>query len=225
MPGYVIHLALGELLLNQLRLKGKERDYFLLGCIAPDAIAGMKKTTHFWSNEMCTRFARKPEPEAFEQKYYSHRTNPFVMGYYSHLFLDKRFIEVYWKKHFSFFDEKMNKESEYDKVRLVYLKENKKYYPRELFFSENMYYGDYDSMNGYFVKKYDILTPSTVWEIPDFIEELPEDACIRMAAMLDKVQEDRETSTKPVLKVFNLSDMEKLITDTAGEIKHSMWIN
>lgn len=220
MPGYVIHLAMGSLLLDKYKFEGEDRDLFLLGCVAPDVVKDNKKHTHFWDDKMYTYFARKPIIENFQKKYYSHRSNPFVKGYYSHLLLDKKFIEEYWSRHFHFFDEEMKQTYLYNDVKWVCLVDDGKIYSREEFFSMDMYYGDYDRMNNYFTGKYNIQKPSTDILIPQFFEEITSDMSDAVGKMLSLLTEKSDTPAKPELKVFKLEELEELIEAAAGEIAH-----
>ena len=220
MPGYVIHLALAEEIVRRLDIRDDAFvNQFFIGSIIPDVFkASEKKESHFWSDETFKLFVRKPDVRAFEEKYHGYMDNPYVLGYYAHLLLDAMFIDHYWLKYFLFYNADMRKATLYDEVAQVYLVEEGSYYPREVFFSKEMYYGDYDIMNSYMINKHHIRIPE-LSVIPDIIEEVnckeSEQALNDMIRLMEKTVGDTKM---PQLKVFNLGEIEALIDCVAEKI-------
>lgn len=253
MPGYVIHLAVAEKLIDACNIGKKTRlwpedrlrseedsiNRFLLGSIVPDTKKGsLKKESHFWSDETMSHFQRKPDLEAFLAAYGRDLSDPFVFGYYAHLYLDYKFVSEYWRSHFSFFDDNMQSTDAFDSVRWVKcaetLRDTGSPVPRERFFSEAYYYGDYSRMNDYVMQAYDIRMPHfnfagahpdadisiigeiggedlipALWEMLSFLES----AFSKMPhAYID------EAAVQESLKVFNLKAMKELIAQTAEEL-------
>ncbi len=156
MPGFIIHMAAAK---EFLRLRGiRDEKYindYIVGSVAPDIVEGNnKKQSHFWSDSGYTQFVRKPDIDAFLKKHGDRIHEPFVRGYYHHLIFDLKFLELYWTKHFLFLNDKLEPAFLYDEVTQVKLIDNGKIYPRKLFFSEEMYYGDYTRMNRRYIEMY-----------------------------------------------------------------------
>lgn len=224
MPGYVTHLSVGEQVIAKCKIK--DTDYinsFLIGSIIPDIFKGNdKKKSHFWTDDTYKLFERKPDLEGFLRKYSSKLSNPYVLGYYAHLLLDYEFMEKYWTKHFSFFNDRMEEEKEYEKVTRVLLKDEGKVYLREEFFSEKMYYGDYDRMNLYLIAKYNIRQPE-ITSIESAIEELDiSNAKKGLSNMLTLISNKKGQALPPELKVFKLKELEELIENVSDIISNQI---
>lgn len=253
MPGYVIHLAAAETFLDICRTEKnvslrredgpwENREYinrFLLGSIVPDIRKGsQKKNTHFWSDEMMKHFQRKPDLRAFLDKYGEFLSEPFVFGYYAHLYLDYRFVNGYWRSHFAFFDGHMRETDDFELMRWV--KCTRKpcgtdgFVARERFFSGEYYYGDYSRMNDYIMHSYNIRMPYLDFggfhhsEGINIIEEIRGDdllpALREMLTFLESafsgMPQDRAdgAAVQKSLKVFDLNAMRELIARTAQEL-------
>ena len=226
MPGYVMHIAMAEMMLDIL---DKEEDTewsnrFLVGNIIPDMwVQSQKRASHFWNDETVCLLARKPDIGMFCVKYGDKISNPYVFGYLCHLYLDKFFIEKYWDKHFNFFDDDMNENRLFDEVSYVSVKEDEEIYKREDFFSAKLYYGDYDRINNYFFDKYKIDTKKIVsfmslGKTKDFniIDEVQfEKARAFFKEAFQELNSDSKDDGMPQLFVFKLEELEKLIEDTA----------
>lgn len=217
MPGYVMHLAAAEEIIRQCRLTdNKYINDFKLGSIAPDAVERSdKKDSHFWDDNTFRRFERKPNLDMFLSKYSGRLKEPYVFGYYCHLYLDNRFMDEYWKRHFEFYDEDMRKAEAFEAVARVRLLDNNRIYDRTEFFSDRYYYGDYDRLNPYIVKKYGVKIPE--FAIPEHeIDEISMEAvrdclCEHIKAVYAIAQSD----TIEAVRVFKVSDLDELILDTA----------
>ncbi|MDE6020196.1 MAG: hypothetical protein K2H01_04240 [Ruminococcus sp.] len=215
MPGYVIHMATAN---RFFRLCGIEDDVykndFIIGSIAPDVKRGNdKKISHFWSDYAMGSFVRRPELKDFTVKYGERLSEPYVFGFYCHLLLDVRFLDVYWKQHFQFFDENMHPEAVYDKVKFVKL-DDKDIYDRNIFFSPQLYYGDYNRMNRYYIEKYEVMhiKPNAPSSVIDEVNPVAEIETI--GQMLDNAfLKNEESDEEP--KVFCKTDLDELIESTA----------
>lgn len=253
MPGYVIHLATAQRFMEACGI-GKKIDLpagdkswetcenmnrFLLGSIVPDIRKGSrKKKTHFWSDETMKHFQRKPDLEAFLARYGEFLSNPFVFGYYAHLYMDYKFVDGYWRSHFAFFDNCMRATDDFDSVSTVRCTgtpcDSEGFVPRERFFSEAYYYGDYSRMNDYIMQSYHIQAPyfdfdgtvspddiHIIDEIggEDFIPALREMLGFVDAAFSQMQSKHVDESTvQATLKVFDLKAMNALIEQTVREL-------
>ena len=167
MPGYVIHMAMAETIIaNGLFSDRASADLFRLGSVAPDALTvgepPVKQISHFWNKTSLQHLKRTPDLHTFLHAYGERLADPYVFGYYGHLFLDTYFVDEYWSRHFVFLNDRMEAEEGYDEVAFVKLVDTGEVFPRTDFFSDRLYYGDYDRMNATFVREYDVRVP----EIP-----------------------------------------------------------
>lgn len=158
MPGYMIHLAVCEELIRKYNITDENfKASFRIGNIIPDVIQrGEKRLSHFWPDYEIPLLVRKPDLKAFLSMYEDNLKNPYVSGYYTHIKLDRYYLEKYWAKHFRFYNDSGKSEEHYDKVSKVYVTDTDRFYERERFFSDALYYGDYDMTNSYIANRYGI---------------------------------------------------------------------
>ncbi len=221
MPGFIIHMAAAE---EYLGLQGiRDEKYindYIVGSVAPDIVEGNnKKQSHFWSDSEFAKFVRKPDIDAFLKKHGDRINEPFVRGYYHHLIFDLKFLELYWTKHFRFFNDRLEPAFLYDEVTQVKLIDNGRIYPRKLFFSEEMYYGDYTRMNRRYIEMYgldNLKLKDCNAAIDDYGFSME-----RLRTEIDRVTEQEGTDGK--LLVFVPEEMDMLIVNIAAEF--SKWNN
>lgn len=215
MPGFIIHMAAAK---EYLRLRGiKDEAYindYIVGSVAPDIVEGNnKKQSHFWSDSEFTQFVRKPDMDAFLKKHGDRINEPFVRGYYHHLIFDLKFLELYWTKHFLFFNDKLEPAFLYDDVTQVKLIDNERIYPRKRFFSDEMYYGDYTRMNSRYIEKYGLKALS-LKECETTIDDYGfsmERARNEIGRLMEQEEPDGQ------LVVFVSEEMDRLIVNIATE--------
>ncbi len=226
MPGYVIHLAVAEQTLKQIRQEGRNidngfADRFKLGSIVPDTKKGNGKyLSHFWGDEEFKRFARSPRLDMFLNKYGKRMKEPYIFGYYSHLYMDNLFMREYWAKHFEFFDKNMNPVDIYELVKYVFLRDDGNVYDRQEFFSDEYYYGDYDRMNNTMIKQYCVKAPDIhiINEISGIKELDLSDAEAELQNMIDLIDNSGRQSIAEELKVFKIQEMHELIVACTNDI-------
>lgn len=233
MPGYVVHLALAETVLKRNNISDDNFAYmYRIGSIVPDTEkTGHKEKSHFWSEDILSHFVRMPSLEMFLNKYEDVINEPYVMGYYSHLLLDYKFVTEYWKKHYEFYDICGNVCDAYTDVRQVCYLDTGELISRADFFSEKFYYGDYDRMNSYLMFKYNIIPPvykDDVIEKGGIQEVCSEASKYSLEKMLNYLRSEKYKDEKAVcetclkLKVFDIEELNKLISDTADIISQRM---
>lgn len=231
MPSYIIHLCCAKQFLKYCEnLSEKEENELYIGNVAADMVED-KKYSHFWDDQTYQCLERRPNLQMFLEQYGDRLYEPYVYGYYMHLCLDAAFLEQYWDKHFRFYNKDGKPEAGYGEVRYVEVLEQGCMYEREQFFSRELYYGDYDRMNPYFARKYQILIPdiealtgclnkyTAVREI-DWNSTLP-----IMNRTFDflrhSTREDFETLselTNPPLNIFLLPELETIVDSVAKEM-------
>lgn len=220
MPGYVMHLAVAEKIIRQCRIIDKKYiNEFVIGSIVPDAVErNDKRYSHFWDDDTYGKFERKPNLEMFLAKYKERLCEPYVFGYYCHLYLDRQFMDRYWSRHFKFYDDSMEAEEAFDLVTKVLLTDNNTVYGRAEFFSDKYYYGDYDRLNPYILKKYEVQTPELV--VPEHeIDEISVNVVKEsLRKRLEMVTHTSMSDAYEDVRVFNVADFEKLMDDTSKEL-------
>lgn len=223
MPGYVMHLAVAEEIIRNCHITDdRVVNCLLVGSIIPDAAKDNKKSSHFWTDENYKEFVRKPSLENFLIKYKDKLDNPYVFGYYAHLYMDYVFVTEYWKNHFEFYDNDMKKARLFDEVSNVKLLEDGRIIPREEFFSSSMYYGDYDRMNNYIIDKYKVRTPKIMNGSNDYslVEEVAlKEVGDNLDSMIRMVEQANKDNTYPETKVIYMSDMEELIKKVTRKLE------
>lgn len=233
MPGYVMHLAVAEQLIDTCHITDiKKCNRIRIGSIVPDIKKGSeKKKSHFWTDEEFIRFARKPDLQMFMDKYGNRIWEPYIFGYYAHLYMDYRFMVEYWPLHYKFYDENMQPIDVYDKVKWVQYIDGDELIPRQDFFSEQYYYGDYNRMNRYMIQHYEIQTPQYQSGIiedggVEEVEDMESGQILQnMISFLEHtamVQDPKQRQTagevQQNLKAFSLSGMQQLIEQTALQL-------
>lgn len=221
MPGYIMHMAEANLILNQI---GKEKDeqwkrLFIAGNLLPDTKKKLEKiTSHFWAPDTVEDMAIAPDLELFLNKYRGMLHDPIVLGYYAHLYLDERFVNVYWKDMVSFYDDFGNIKRKKRDITRAEIKKNGQIVSREQFFSAEYYYGDYSKLNNYFVDKYCIELEKNYADIADCpIDEV--DKC-ELYGVLDElkwIMKHCDRSREDDIKVFSKKRLCDFLENTAKD--------
>ena len=223
MPGYVMHLAMAEMIIKELNITDRSFvDSFRVGCIIPDTIQRTKKQkSHYWSEEMVKHFARVPDVTAFAGEYGQRISEPYIFGYYCHLYLDKIYMDRYWTKHFTFLDTAGNPAVYYDDVDKVLL-DNHELYNRTDFFSNQYYYGDYDKINAYFVNRYKLTYEDNKKSLDNFFAGLGNNNnCISGCKAGDiKPEEQKDALYGMIEHLKNEKKYEKALVLSVSEIEH-----
>ena len=160
MPGFILHLTAGEMLLDEAKdskvISTKEdRDMFRTGCIVPDA-TDRKRFSHFRNKQQVGKIMQVPDLNLFKEKYGDRLDDPFYLGYFFHLYIDLRFFMEYLPDVVTFYDEE-GKVAEYIKTgKMVRLNKSGKIISVDDYRSDKYYYGDYTRMNTYLINRYHI---------------------------------------------------------------------
>ncbi|WP_370874832.1 zinc dependent phospholipase C family protein [Paenibacillus tundrae] len=87
-----MHLIIGHKIAERLNIE--DRTSFLLGSVAPDAVA-TKDESHFYRGEH-QNFTRHIDYKEFLDKYNSYSDNRYVLGYYAHLIADEQWMKGFY---------------------------------------------------------------------------------------------------------------------------------
>ncbi|MEN1985676.1 MULTISPECIES: zinc dependent phospholipase C family protein [Paenibacillus] len=87
-----MHLIIGHKIAERLNIE--DRTSFLLGSVAPDAVA-TKDESHFYRGEH-QNFTRHIDYQEFLDKYNSYSNNKYVLGYFAHLIADEQWMKGFY---------------------------------------------------------------------------------------------------------------------------------
>lgn len=193
MASAVIHIAVAKEINKDLKMNEKE---LFLGTIAPDIskqLGESKVKSHFLLNDKTDL----PIFDKFLDKYKNNLNNPFIMGYYIHLFTD-----YLW---FKYFIPEITNSSDYIKV----LSGNKIKCTKEEV--EKLIYNDYTNLNISLIEEYD-LDLSLFYEdieIPNIkFDEIPLN---KLQIIVDKMGVIIENSKKEYTYSFNIDNVKQFI--------------
>ncbi len=193
MASAVIHIAVAKEINKDLKMNEKE---LFLGTIAPDIskqLGESKVKSHFLLNDKTDL----PIFDKFLDKYKNNLNNPFIMGYYIHLFTD-----YLW---FKYFIPEITNSSDYIKV----LSGNKIKCTKEEI--EKLIYNDYTNLNISLIEEYN-LDLSLFYEdieIPNIkFDEIPLN---KLQIIVDKMGVIIENSKKEYTYSFNIDNVKQFI--------------
>lgn len=222
MPGYVIHMAEASQIIDEIsRIKGTPPDYeqtqqFLVGNLLPDTrLRSEKQYSHFWNEEELADIARSPDLKLFLDKYGDRLSDPVYLGYYSHLYLDSRYVECYWPREMKFFDSSGHEQKLRRNVSYVQILRTGEKVPLDRFFSSEYYYGEYSRLNSYYVKRYHLTVPD-VKTVRNFqMDEVKLEDMDRICSNLHRLIDRSEWDSRGRLRVFDKDSLEAFIHETA----------
>lgn len=216
MPGYILHLTAAKMLLNKVGNKISEND-FLFGNLLPDTVKD-KAGSHFRDPKRLGKRIEYPELRPFQRKYKDIFEDASVLGYFYHLYIDRKYFTEYIPKLVTFLDADKKVEDETAKVVWAQINHTGEIVPIKEFFSESYYYGDFTKMNTYLVKKYGLpMMLDTKVENPG-IEEVDYGD---VSKVLDELQGYLQVPEEAVrdLNVFDLEDLLAFLENAAEEWK------
>lgn len=193
MASAVIHIAVAKEINKDLKMNEKE---LFLGTIAPDIskqLGESKVKSHFLLNDKTDL----PIFDKFLDKYKNNLNNPFIMGYYIHLFTD-----YLW---FKYFIPEITNSSDYIKV----LSGNKIKCTKEEI--EKLIYNDYTNLNISLIEEYD-LDLSLFYEdieIPNI--KFDEISLDKLQVIVDQMGIIIENSKKEYTYSFNIDNVKQFI--------------
>lgn len=170
MPGFILHLTAAQMLLKHLP---SHPDFpypissvndFLIGNLLPDATQ-QKESSHFRNPLYREKMMVFPDLTRFTAKYRSLLPDSSALGYYFHLYIDRKFFKDFIPQVVEFYDKNGQITDIRDEVATVYIQKSQTSIPFSKYLTEEYYYGDYTRMNTYLVNQYKIpldLNPEVV---------------------------------------------------------------
>ena len=163
MPGFILHLTAAQMLRSHLHeypdfpYPIQSVNDFLIGNLLPDA-TDQKELSHFRNPVYRDKMMVFPDLTRFIAKYSSLLSDSSVLGYYFHLYIDRRFFKDFIPEIVDFYDETGQITDIKEEIATVYIRNFQTYIPFEKYLTEEYYYGDYTKMNTYLVNRYQIPT-------------------------------------------------------------------
>lgn len=224
MPGYILHLTAAKMLLEQLQkvdiefADAKVQNDFLVGSLLPDTVNSNeeKNFSHFRNSMFHGNMVEYPDLDLFLKKYHKLLKDFSCLGYYFHLYIDRKFFKEYLPSIVVFLDKNGQPVEKKEEVVWAYVKRTKQKILIEDFFSGKYYYGDYTKMNTYFVEKYQLpLDLNVCIENPGIDEVNYQD----IKCVLQELKGYFSTSADQVkdLKVFELKGLIDFLEEAVGQ--------
>lgn len=214
MPGYILHLTAAKILLNKGQLKVNENDFYI-GNLLPDAVSE-KSQSHFRLKERYGKMVEYPELDLFLDKYKGLLYDSSVLGYYYHLYIDRKFFTEYYPRVLKYLNADMKEEVEREKVQWTYVCRTGEILPVQKFLSKEYYYGDFTRMNTWLVEQFQLpLDLDTRVKNPG-IEEVDYQ---QVETVLEELKGYLGVPAEAAydLKVFDLQDLLNFLGDAAEE--------
>ena len=220
MPGFTMHLAEASQLLPELKKRYPVdeawQNRFLLGTLLPDTkTMADKKTSHFWVEEDMDKLARAPHLELFCEKYRGRLSEPCLLGYWAHLYLDYCYVSRFWPTMLSFLDENGRETPYTSQITNVKILRSGELVPLKNFYTVDYYYGDYNRMNQYFFDRYPIQIPYYEEGFDPGIEEVKIHHMHRVLEEMDLLVASLQHPVPGEVKAFDVEAFDRFITENA----------
>lgn len=95
MPGYILHLTAAKMALDMIGKSDwdyKMKNAFYVGNLLPDTVRG-KTASHFRNPKHRGAMVEYPDLEMFLAKYRPLLKDSSCLGYYFHLYIDRKFLK------------------------------------------------------------------------------------------------------------------------------------
>ena len=206
MPGYILHLTAAKMFWNQAKNRKlyNENDFYV-GNLLPDATSD-KRISHFRNPEYYENMIEYPDLDMFLSKYRDCLHDSAAHGYYFHLYVDRCYFKEYFPAHFISLDANSNVSTKLSEVTQFRVISTGEVIPRERFFSEEYYYGDFTKMNNYLIERFGLRFDFDVPKGERVIQEINYED---IDFVLKNLSEFTKTPLEAVndLRVFDLEDL------------------
>lgn len=229
MPGYILHLTTARMLLDMLpeypqfsTIITSENDFFV-GNLLPDTTMDKAKS-HFRNPIYCDKMMEYPDLNSFLSKYRFLLHDASCLGYYFHLYIDRKFFKDYIPQVAAFLNKNGTIEDIKREVTHVHIKKSDCLITKEDYLSDKYYYGDYTKMNTYLAERFHIpLDLDTNIKNPGIEEVDYRD----VENVLQTLHEYMEVPASAVndLKVFDVEQLIDFLHTAAEEFLTSILIS
>ncbi len=197
MASAMIHIAVANEINKVLKMDQRK---LLIGSIAPDMgklIGRGKLITHFLDEDGPDDI---PNMDLFVSKYKDYLNDPFVLGYYIHLYTD-----YFW---FKYFIDEIYKNDYITKLDGTVVKCNGR-------MSSLYIYNDYTNLNTDLLDIYDLDCKIFYMEPPELIDVIEEIDMTKIQLLLDQMGIIVENTSKKKEFVFNMDAVQKFISTSS----------
>lgn len=228
MPGYIIHLTEAECVLKKMPLGWQSKlpggsisqawyDAFLCGVLMPDAVGKKEKMqTHYWNVQNLNDAIIVPNLDLFLEQHGGELSQPVVLGYLTHLHLDKVFFTKYFHSKVLFLDENRKETFERQAVKYAWLKDEcKELSPTELF-SQDWLYGDYTKLNSLLIRRHGLTLPDQLLSLDNPFGLDTASLMQRVYEAIDSYLAESKTAGKP--KLLSLNSLEQFMDYAAEDL-------
>ena len=223
MPGFILHLTAAQMLRSHLHeypdfpYPIQSVNDFLIGNLLPDA-TDQKELSHFRNPVYRDKMMVFPDLTRFTAKYASLLSDSSVLGYYFHLYIDRRFFKDFIPEIVDFYDETEQITDIKEEIATVYIRNFQTYIPFEKYLTEEYYYGDYTKMNTYLVNRYQIPTTLDPNISNPGIKEVDYEDVKQVLKELKTYLKVPEDAVKNV-RVFDVEDLLFFLENAVNEFK------
>ena len=223
MPGFILHLTAAQMLRSHLHeypdfpYPIQSVNDFLIGNLLPDA-TDQKELSHFRNPVYRDKMMVFPDLTRFTAKYASLLSDSSVLGYYFHLYIDRRFFKDFIPEIVDFYDETGQITDIKEEIATVYIRNFQTYIPFEKYLTEEYYYGDYTKMNTYLVNRYQIPTTLDPNISNPGIKEVDYEDVKQVLKELKTYLKVPEDAVKNV-RVFDVEDLLFFLENAVNEFK------
>lgn len=223
MPGFILHLTAAQMLRSHLHeypdfpYPIQSVNDFLIGNLLPDA-TDQKELSHFRNPVYRDKMMVFPDLTRFTAKYDSLLSDSSVLGYYFHLYIDRRFFKDFIPEIVDFYDETGQITDIKEEIATVYIRNFQTYIPFEKYLTEEYYYGDYTKMNTYLVNRYQIPTTLDPNISNPGIKEVDYEDVKQVLKELKTYLKVTEDAVKNV-RVFDVEDLLFFLENAVGVFK------
>ena len=223
MPGFILHLTAAQMLLKHLP---SHPDFpypissvndFLIGNLLPDATQ-QKESSHFRDPLYREKMMVFPDLTRFTAKYRSLLPDSSALGYYFHLYIDRKFFKDFIPQIVEFYNADGEITDMRDEIATVYIKKSRTSIPFSRYLTEEYYYGDYTKMNNYLVNRYQIPTTLDPNISNPGIKEVDYEDVKQVLKELKTYLKVPEDAVKNV-RVFDVEDLLFFLENAVNEFK------
>lgn len=225
MPGYMMHLAEGQIILDKLNQTKNNlhisKNDFLLGCMLPDAVTD-KELTHFRPANQKKQITKYPDMPYVLNTHLKHPLSSCDFGILAHLHMDAIYVTDFWPKYFTFLDTDESYTNITSDIDHVWIQTIGQHVPFKQFFTDTWFYGEYDILNPYIKSVIHISIPE-ITTLPKDIHIYDYDCIDRglLETMLAKLSEEINTvdhfssNLESKSNIFPKEDILNFLDETA----------
>lgn len=216
MPGYMMHLAEGQMIFNKTNQNSTAFAAFMLGTVLPDA-TGDKELTHFRPACQKNLITKYPDVKYILSIAHCHSLSPYDLGILAHLHLDAQYVTEFWPKYFTFLDKQQQPTAVKEDICEVYLYKTNLHIPFQDFFSNAYFYGEYDRLNPFIIQRLHPYIPIEVPLTPDDIHILEYTSIdmVRLKKDLKHYTTATNTKTTKTIQIFPEDEVLQFLDNSA----------